>query len=231
MKRVKTALKRYRASVLKIACEGRLVPTVLQSWKQMTIEDACSRIYRYPTFYGMVHLQRGVPVIRGEHILSGGKISHDWSDYWFVSKEVSSKFPRTVLEPGDLVMSVRGSVGKLGIVDEELTGAQLSPNCIRIAPRKDTVESKWIYVYLTSAAGAGIVKQQVNQTTIETIKASVFKKTPMPIPPISDQQRIVAEVERRLTVIEELEVVTSIELQRAIRLRQSILQKAFTGTL
>ena len=43
--------------------------------------------------------------------------------------------------------------------------------------------------------------------------------------------RIVAEVERRLSVIEELEAATSTELQRATRLRQSILQQAFSGKL
>jgi hypothetical protein len=43
--------------------------------------------------------------------------------------------------------------------------------------------------------------------------------------------RIGVEVERRLSVVEELESVVSANLQRANRLRQSILQKAFTGQL
>jgi type I restriction-modification system DNA methylase subunit len=47
----------------------------------------------------------------------------------------------------------------------------------------------------------------------------------------SEQTRIVAEVERRLSLVEELESVVSANLQRATRLRQSILQKAFTGEL
>ena len=38
-------------------------------------------------------------------------------------------------------------------------------------------------------------------------------------------------VERRLSVVEELESVVTANLQRATRLRQSILQKAFTGEL
>ena len=42
---------------------------------------------------------------------------------------------------------------------------------------------------------------------------------------------VVAEVKRHLSVVEELEAVVSPNLQRATRLRQSILQKAFTGDL
>jgi type I restriction enzyme S subunit len=45
------------------------------------------------------------------------------------------------------------------------------------------------------------------------------------------QTRIAAEAERRLSVLEELEAAVSANLQRALRLRQSILQKAFKGAL
>lgn len=53
----------------------------------------------------------------------------------------------------------------------------------------------------------------------------------MALPPLAEQRRIVAEVERRLSVVVELEAVVFANLQRATRLRQSILQKAFTGEL
>ena len=46
-----------------------------------------------------------------------------------------------------------------------------------------------------------------------------------------EQERIVAEVELRLSVAEELSALVTANLQRATRLRQSILQKAFTGEL
>ncbi len=49
--------------------------------------------------------------------------------------------------------------------------------------------------------------------------------------PLAEQTRIGADVERRLSVVEELESVVTANLQRATRLRQSILQKAFTGQL
>jgi type I restriction enzyme S subunit len=58
-----------------------------------------------------------------------------------------------------------------------------------------------------------------------------LRRVPIPLPPVPEQTRIVAEVERRLSVVEELEAVVAANLQRATRLRQSILQKAFTGEL
>jgi type I restriction enzyme, S subunit len=54
---------------------------------------------------------------------------------------------------------------------------------------------------------------------------------PILLPPLAEQQRIVAEVERHLSVIEELEATMTANLRRAERLRRSILHNAFTGKL
>lgn len=51
----------------------------------------------------------------------------------------------------------------------------------------------------------------------------------IPIPPLAEQTRTVMEVDRWLRVVEGLESVVSANLQRAVCLRQCILQKAFTG--
>ena len=51
------------------------------------------------------------------------------------------------------------------------------------------------------------------------------------LPPLAEQRRIVAEVERRLSVVQEVETVLADNLARAERLRQSILKQAFEGKL
>jgi type I restriction enzyme, S subunit len=53
----------------------------------------------------------------------------------------------------------------------------------------------------------------------------------IPLPPFVEQQIVVAEVERRLSIVEKLESVTEANLKRAERLRQSILKEAFAGRL
>ena len=53
----------------------------------------------------------------------------------------------------------------------------------------------------------------------------------IPLPPLAEQQRIVAEVELRLSVIQQAEASVEASLKRADRMRQSILKKAFAGEL
>ena len=57
------------------------------------------------------------------------------------------------------------------------------------------------------------------------------KLFPIPVPPLAEQHRIVSELERRLSVIDELESLITANLKRAERLRQSILKRAFEGKL
>ena len=53
----------------------------------------------------------------------------------------------------------------------------------------------------------------------------------VPLPPLAEQRRIVADVERRLSVVQQAEAAVESGLARAERLRQSILKLAFSGKL
>ena len=63
------------------------------------------------------------------------------------------------------------------------------------------------------------------------IQVTTCRKLALPVPPLPEQVRIVAELERRLSVVEELEAALNANVERAARLRQSILQEAFSGRL
>ena len=58
---------------------------------------------------------------------------------------------------------------------------------------------------------------------------SVLATAPVPLPPLAAQPRIVAEADRRLSLIRVTEAQVAANLARAQRLRQSIVQTAFGG--
>jgi type I restriction enzyme S subunit len=63
------------------------------------------------------------------------------------------------------------------------------------------------------------------------LNLSEIKAIVLPLPPIEEQRRIVSEAERRLSIIDELEMQVDADQKRSERLRQGILKRAFEGKL
>lgn len=88
--------------------------------------------------------------------------------------------------------------------------------------------SGWVRTLWPSRIIRSQIESKVKTTAgIYKIAQPQVEGMTIPLPPLAEQIRIVAEVERRLSVVEDLESVVAANLQRATRLRQSILHQAF----
>jgi type I restriction enzyme S subunit len=86
-------------------------------------------------------------------------------------------------------------------------------------------------VYLEIFLNGKDLKFYVTGSAQPKLTQAAMNKLPVPLPPLPEQHRIIAEVERRFSVLDELEMAVTANLKRAERLRQSILHSAFTGKL
>jgi type I restriction enzyme S subunit len=66
-------------------------------------------------------------------------------------------------------------------------------------------------------------------STVAHINVGDVKRFAVPVPPLAEQVRILAEVDRHLSIIREVESEVDANLQRALALRQATLAKAFAG--
>ena len=199
-----------------------------QGWRWVRLGEVCDELYRYPSFYGMEHRAEGVPVIRGEHINQQGEISTDWSNYWFVSPEISLNFPRTVLKQGDLVFTVRGTIGKVGFVRESHIGSQLSPNLIRISP-SNIIESSFLWNYLRKLKGSNEAVED-SAVTVATVKATDIEKMTIPLPPLHEQKRIAAILNEEIAAVERARVAAEAQLEAAKILPAAYLREVFNSS-
>jgi type I restriction enzyme, S subunit len=170
-----------------------------------------------------------VRYIRAANITETGLDLSDLLDMEFSQQEQE----RYRLRRGDLVLSeASGSpkqVGKPAVWQDQLPLCCFQNTVIRLRPAVDL--SPYLLTCFRSYYVNGVFAKIAGGVGINHLSAEKFSRVTVPLAPAVEQQQIVAEVERRLSVIDELETAVRANLTRADRLRQSILSQAFTGKL
>ncbi len=270
--RTQARLQRYKAAVLKAACEGRLVPQnpddepaavllerILTKRREQWTGKGKYKEPQPPNTDGLSDLPVGWVWARMEQLggIIGGltknqkrkafplsmpylRVANVYADELRLDdvQEVGvkeSELERIILEKGDLlVVEGNGSLDQIGRV--AIWDGSISP-CVHqnhiIKVRFKPVElAKYILFWLLSKAGREQITRVASSTSgLYTLSLSKVAALPVPLPPLAEQKRIVAEVERRLSVVKKVEAALAANLHRAGRLRQSILKQAFEGRL
>lgn len=138
------------------------------------------------------------------------------------------------LNSGDILLNEGQSphlLGRPAIYRGELPGACFTNTLIRFKAYAPVTPEYPLIVFRAYMRTGRFSREGTITTNIAHLSAGRFAKIEFPVPPLREQQEIVAEVERRLSVIEKLETTVEANLTRANRLRQSILARAFSGKL
>jgi len=156
----------------------------------------------------------------------------DLNGLYRVNKPVNKEY---LLKYGD-VLFVRSSVKREGVgwtsafkeVSEPITFCGF---IIRARLQDRGILPEYITYFLRTDSARELIVSKGSQVTITNINQDSLGKTPVLLPPLPEQHKIVEEIERRFSVADEVEKVVEESLKQAERLRQSILKKAFEGKL
>lgn len=220
LKRVKANLKRYKASVLD-AFFGDIPNVRLGDVIETGPQNG---LYVPKSAYGT-----GTPMLRID----------DYQTNWIRPIEELRRVTATdtqvatwALREGDLVVNRVNSMshlGKCACIPASLAGALFESNMMRLGLKPNALP-RYVELYLGGARGKGRLTQRakwaVNQASINQ---QDLLATPLPLPPLTEQHRIVTEVDRLLSIAREVEAEVEANLKRAQALRQAILQTAFAS--
>ena len=105
---------------------------------------------------------------------------------------------------GELVFSNVGSIGKVFIVPHLKHKMTLAPNAIMVRFHHNE-HQKWFYYLFQSSTGLDLLHSITSATAIGKFNKTDFKKLVIPIPPLSEQHRIVARIEELFAQLDKIE--------------------------
>lgn len=228
LEKTKLQIKQYRQSVLKSAFDGKLYKST--SWSRTTLCEV------------ILSLKNGLSKRSGN---SGNDTVvlrlADFCDHKIKKnnlrkiKLTPKEIEQYKLQFNDLlIIRVNGSkdiVGQFIIYDKNENWIYCD-HIIRMEHNKTKISSKFLFYYAqTQFVRKYINKNMVSTAGQNTINQATINNLPILLPTLTEQEKIVEEIEKRFEVADVLEQAVNEGLEKAKQLKQSILKKAFEGKL
>ena len=221
LKSAQAQIKQYRQSVLKSAFEGKLTQTNMMDIKVKdlgniitgsTPNTSHTEYYGddYP-FYKPTDLNMGYYVNYANDTVS----------------ELGFSISRQLPEKSILVTCIGATIGKTGLIRKKgICNQQINAiiPCNKYVP-------EFIYFYAISRKFQNDIKNNASATTLPILNKTSFENLNFKSCLLAEQQRIVEEIEKRFTVADVLKKAVNEGLEKADKLKQSVLKKAFEGKL
>lgn len=195
-----------------------------EDWKYQPLGEICDLLNGF-AFKSNMYVNEGIRVIRIANVQKGYIEDSAPAFYPFSYEDELSRY---MLQEGDLLMSLTGNVGRVGILNKEMLPAALNQRVACIRLKKKDVLLKYLFHYFNSdyfekmciASSHGAA--QLNMSTVWLAKHSI------PVPPLSEQERIVALLDDQFAKIDALKANAASQLQAAKDLFQSALKEMLT---
>ncbi len=225
-------LKTYRQAVLKWAFEGKLTNENVEEgelpkdWKIVELKEVCEikrgkskhRPRNEPSLYGGKY-----PFIQtGDIRNSSGRYITEYSQtYSELGLQQSKLWPK-----GTLCITIAANIGETAILGFD---ACFPDSVVGLLSNEKLLLNKYTNYFFIS------YKQRLEElapaTAQKNINVDILEKVEIPLAPIDEQNKVVQEIESRLSVADKMEESITQSLQQAEALRKSILKKAFEGKL
>jgi type I restriction enzyme S subunit len=147
-----------------------------------------------------------------------------------IAAEVDAQYERTRLQGGEILVGVVGSIGKVGIAPMSWKGANIARAVCRIVPSRE-IDRDYLALVLSAKPSQDYFRETTRTLAQPTLNVAQLSETPVPLPSLTEQRRIVEKIrilQGKISVLNQLQSENRIELDVLL---PSILDKAFNGEL
>ena len=195
------------------------------NWVWTTIEEICSKIGSGSTPRGSNYSVKGIPFFRSQNVYNDRLV---YDDIKYISEEVHQKMKGTEVLANDLLLNITGgSLGRCAVVPADFNCGNVSQHvCIM---RSVLVEPEYFHALVLSSYFTKSMK--ITGSGREGLPKYNLEQMYFPLPPLTEQQRIVTEIEHWFALLDQIEK-EKLDLQTIIKQTKSkVLDIAIHGKL
>lgn len=197
----------------------------MKKWEKKKLGDVCGFV-RGP-FGGSlkknIFKQNGYAVYEQQHAIYDqfNKVRY------FIDENKFNEMKRFELNPGDLIMSCSGTMGKIAIVPENIKKGIINQALLKLSPSKKVL-NVFLKLWMQSENFQDSLKEYSGGAAIQNVASvAILKNIEIPLPPLPEQQRIVAILDEAFAAIAKAKTNAEQNLKNAKELFESYLQGVF----
>lgn len=191
--------------------------------------DLCEVITKgtTPTSIGHAFVEEGINFVKVESLTENGGFIKD--KFAFITEEGHEALKRSQLKEHDILFSIAGALGRTACVTKSILPANTN-QALAIIRLKDNVDLNHNYLikYLVSAVIVEEIEKLKGGVAQQNLSLGQLKAIEIPIPPLPEQERIVAKLDAAFAAIDQAKANVEQNLQNAKELFQSKLNEVFS---
>jgi type I restriction enzyme S subunit len=176
-----------------------------KSWNWSRLFQLC--VQDAPIVYGILQpgpdiRPEGVPYVRPSEI-ENGQIA--LSDIRHTTREIAGQYSRASIQSGDLIFTIVGTIGAVAIVPDELDGGNITQSSCRLRVDPRLIERDFLLQALRSNCVIDQIDRMKLGTAVPRLNIAHVRAIAIPLPPLAEQHRIVAKVDKLMALCDRLE--------------------------
>lgn len=198
-----------------------------ENWEWCRLGEICE-------IKGGKRVRNGYKLLRTptEHIyirvtdMKNGSISNN--DIHYIDEKMFEAIKQYTISKNDLYITIAGTIGEVGEVPEMFDGANLTENAAKFVFNNELISRSWLRNILSSKHSQLQFLDKTKKVTAQPkLALTRIATTLIPLPPLSEQKRIVAEIEKQLAKTGTIKKHIIANQQATEQLLKALLHQAF----
>ena len=174
-----------------------------------------------------MYASAGYKVYGQEQVIAGD--AH--LDTYFISDAKYRELESCAVGPGDILISLVGTIGKVLVLPQDCRPGVINPRLIKLSLNSDLITSQFARMVFASPLTGAYYRRASQGSTMEILNLAILRGVPVPLPPLDEQSEIAQRVDDLLALGDRLGDRLDAATTRIARSSQAVLAKAFRGDL